>query len=346
MKHDYNEEQVLNSLYRDNRPPLTLAEIRQVKRVILHGPVCTDGRASALILSHVFGSQVTYEFVQYGTDAYTNLEATPGMLFCDFSPPDERVDEFKAVDAIVLDHHKGAKAKTLSFSRSYFGDEVDHPGVSGAVLAYIYIFLPFAPFLTKFFRGPVLEEIAHLIGIRDTWQSGHARWNDAITMHEALSFYTIEELLKVHTFGPLGFWAFGKALANIGPIQLEKHKRTIDKVASRAFPMVSAKGTPVAIFMGSNLVSSAIDRLREMGSTAKLVVGCDVIHDVVDGQVETSYVFSNRSRGDDFDCKSLAKFFGGGGHTNAAGFHEKMGPDAINPYSCFLAKLDAYEADR
>jgi hypothetical protein len=139
---------------------LSIEKLLAVKTIIVHD-ACPDGLASAIILKDAYAQRGLYpeiRFVQYGTEGREKLEPAPGMLFCDFSPyiPDIEVEEGKRkipdpeklkawVDSgtIVLDHHAGAKNVVLAFGKNgVFADEKEHPGVSGAFLAYGLVWTP------------------------------------------------------------------------------------------------------------------------------------------------------------------------------------------------------------
>ena len=120
---------------------LPIEKLKALKVIVSHEN-CADGLASAMILKDVL-PKAKVVFLQYGTPDHVNLVAEEGMIFCDFSPPPARAQEFVDVGAIVLDHHKTAKAVVALFGDlGVFADEKDDPGVSGAVLAYREVWLP------------------------------------------------------------------------------------------------------------------------------------------------------------------------------------------------------------
>src|ERR1700679_2840748 len=118
-----------------------LKRLAAIKTLIIHGGGCTDGIASAMILRSVL-PDAEIKFVQYMTPEQVNLEPKEGMLFCDITPVADRVKDFVAVEALVLDHHKTARAVVEAFgSLGAFGDEKADPGVCGAVLAYPHVWI-------------------------------------------------------------------------------------------------------------------------------------------------------------------------------------------------------------
>src|SRR5271155_4260292 len=185
------------------RAMIPIEKLRAVKTVVSHDN-CPDGTASAILLKDAYsqaGLEVENKFIQYGTEAYKTLTPTSNMLFCDFSPgvPEIEVDGKKVLDPVklkvwqdsdclILDHHKGAKklVEALGEERCEFADEVEHPGIAGAMLAYRHVWLPFyAGAINEAAHARALE-LAVLGGIRDTWQSKSSQWDAANEMAEAL----------------------------------------------------------------------------------------------------------------------------------------------------------------
>jgi len=122
---------------------MNIDHMKNIKKLICHGPNCADGKASALIL-HDALPEAEIVFCNYGTPEYKALTPEPGVLFCDFSPYVEREQGPKDppmtaygralaqawVDAgtIVLDHHKGcADLVALFGDRGVFADEKAEP---------------------------------------------------------------------------------------------------------------------------------------------------------------------------------------------------------------------------
>lgn len=333
---------------------LTIDQIKQVKRVIVHGGRCPDGRASAMILKRAFTmlkQDVSIEFVVHNSKEHEELEPEPGLLFADFCVPHDKVDDFVRVGTIVLDHHAGKeganKAVCLRFVEEglgAFGDEETDPGVSGAVLVFEHVFKPvFMHTHPKFDPNDILNEyemsvaaelnavenFAYVAGIRDTWQKkNNPLWIKSCEQAEALSFWPEDDLLD------MGIpWS---TLMSIGPTLWKKKMITTQKVAERAFHWTSSKGTRVAFFQGTKMSSDVAEYLDD---TVDLVIGYDITYE----NEKVSMQFSNRSH-TTFDCASFAAAHGGGGHTKAAGFRIILDiENDPNPYKVAREVLEAYE---
>ena len=316
---------------------LDLDHLKQVKRIITH-ETCADGMASAMILKHVY-PDITPEFVQYGTKKQEELEATPGMLFCDFSPHKDRVKDFLDAEAIVLDHHfrnKGAIDPFVEAGLGEFGDEKTQPGVCGAVLAYRHVWAPLASERFANFSDirHVVEDFAKVAGIRDTWQKEDPRWKEACEQGEALRFWPPEELLMNRSLTQNAPYKWAEKIA-IGKLLFQDHLDYIDKCVGDAYRFTSKKGTGVVIFQGLRASSDAAEKIDQ---DANLVVGFAV--KMQDGKPVC--IYSTRSH-TGFDCGTFCEKHGGGGHTAAAGFKWTLEDDDPSPFFLFQRILDRYE---
>jgi hypothetical protein len=322
--------------------------LQNVTHVVTHDN-CSDGIASAMIIRDVLpNAKVT--FCQYGTKLHQEIPAEPGMLWCDFSPPVSRVQEFLDVRTIVLDHHGGpAKESTLAFVEKglgAFADEKTDPGVSGAQLAFDNVWLHLAherdkgilsaPYPEEFqklsseraHRVKTLQELAQLAGIRDTWQKNDPRWQQACETAEAVRWWPWELVEKT----PWGQWP---ELFRIGPILMARNMRNVEKCIEGAFRFTSRKGRKVTVFEG---LKPSSDAAEKMGETNDLTIGLGFL--VESG--EPKMIFSTRGRGT-FHCRNFALAFGGGGHVKAAGFSVPLQPDSPQPFELARILLDRYE---
>lgn len=307
---------------------IPLDKLRAIKTAIVHAE-CPDGLASALLIKDAL-PDVQVKFVQYNTPAHREMAAEPGMLFADFSPVPERVQEFVSAGAIVMDHHKTAKPVVAAFGDlGAFGDEVTEPGVCGAVLVYRYLWLTLwsGTLETRNF----VKRFAFLAGIRDTWQNKDPNWYDSCVQAAALFFCNPDELLAAGLQGVCRDWESKYLWA--GKISHDRHLKRCQRAAQEGWKHVSIKGTRVVAFQGVKLASEAAEAIDD---AADLVAGFDVFCQ----NGKPRYVFSLRSH-TNFDCGSFAKRFGGGGHTKAAGFH--VDEPEYDPYTTLRHCLGIYE---
>ena len=317
---------------------LSVEKLLAVKTIIVHDS-CPDGTASAILLRDAYaGQSVTFRFIQYGTAEHLNLTPEPGMLFCDFSPPADRVQEFIDVAAIVLDHHKTAKPVVEALGdNGIFGDEGSTPGVAGATLAYEYVWLP----LKCAQSGGVDErdaqfarDFAILAGIRDTWQRQDPRWKAACVQAYILHFFTNDKWLATPLTAIAADWE--KAFKPIGEALWVKHEKSVQRIVKEAYRFITAKGTRVVMF--ADIVNTS-DVAEALGSEVDLVVGFLPVN--MDGKLK--YIFSTRSH-TTFDCASFAKANGGGGHLRAAGFTYPVEMHStLNPFAVTKTLIEAQE---
>lgn len=276
-----------------------------VRTIVTHDE-CADGTASAILL-HDALPDAEVVFVDYGAAA-DRLVAGPGMLFCDFSPPSARVDEFVAAGAIVLDHHRSARGAVERFAaRGIFGDERADPGVSGAVLAYRHVWRarragsPDQPFA---------EWFAATAGARDTWQTSSPGWHDGCIQHALLTAFDNRFWLATPLASLARDWA--DRYAWIGVQLIARQRDRLARAITAAHRFTTRRGLRGVAIEG---LSYASDAAEQLDAEVDLVIafgfaehaGAPVMH------------VSLRSHAG-FDCAAFAQRFGGGGHTRAAGF--------------------------
>lgn len=317
---------------------IPLDKLRQVRIIVTHGH-CPDGIASA-ILCHDVLPKAEVVFCQYGTAQRREMVAEPGMLFVDFTPEPSRNQEFVDAGAIVLDHHKGAKEQVEAYGDlGMFADEAREPGVSGALLAFKYVWAPRDREL-RTIRVATASEFAMIAGVRDTWQRESFCWSEACAQAEALRFWPIEQLLAIQDPFQAGSDDLQSKLA-IGPVLVARKEAKVKRAVDRAWRTTTARGTRLVVFEGISLTSDAAELL---GAEADIVVGFG--YEVEVGAHKL--ILSTRSH-TTYDCAALAKHFGGGGHTKAAGFSklfEAMSltyPIASNPYDEVLSHVERFE---
>lgn len=316
--------------------------IDDVKVLVTHAN-CPDGVASAILVKDAFPDAKVL-FMSYQSPELAALKPEPGMLFCDFTPPRERAREFAEAGVHCLDHHKSAREVVDLFGeRGAFADEQAEPGVCGAALAFRHVWTPvsarvspkslnIAPRMNLFelVGGSThmrAKDFAELAGIRDTWQRGSPRFLEASEQAEMLRFFPWEDWASEFPIGgsifdPLldSFWGTRKRFGNL---LVRKHMDAVKRALEKAHRHTTKSGRRVVAFEGTHLTSDAAELLDK---EVDLVVGFGF-----EGAPEPRMKFSLRSH-TTFDCAALAKDYGGGGHTRAAGFDVPIGKQGSGRY--------------
>jgi hypothetical protein len=276
-----------------------------VRTIVAHDE-CADGTASAILL-HDALPDAEVVFADYGSAA-EHLVAAPGMLFCDFSPPAARADEFMAAGAIVLDHHRSAQPVVARFAeRGAFGDELCDPGVSGAVLAYRHVWLPL--------RGGAAHQafaswFAVVAGVRDTWQTASPHWGDACVQHALLTAFDHGFWLATSLATLARDWT--ERYAWIGAQLVARERERLERAITTAHRFTTQGGLRCIAIDGLSHASDAAERLA---SQVDVVIAFGF---AVEAGVPVMRASLRSHAG--FDCAAFAQRFGGGGHTRAAGF--------------------------
>jgi oligoribonuclease NrnB/cAMP/cGMP phosphodiesterase (DHH superfamily) len=312
-----------------------------VRKIIVHanGPTspCADGRASAIILRHAFRHVRGLEIVEmaYGSKEHKELKATPGLLFCDFTPPKERLNEFVEAGAIVLDHHDLELVKPFG-ARGVFGH--NELVESGASLALRECYKP----MINGQSTPFLLKLARLASVRDTWRKDDLQWKAACEWSAALCFYSLEELL-LNDADVLQYM-----LNFVGGRLVEQHMDEAQELAKTALYVGEiynrrTRETPHVYIIPSLKTSDVAELLFSADRSPAILAGFGFIHEAVgdSGAVLVRLVVSLRSR--NFDVQELAARHGGGGHKSAAGFqiyYERMDDRYVdNPYAAIVEAI-------
>jgi len=311
---------------------LSLDKLRTIRTIVTHDN-CADGTVSALLLKDAL-PDAEVVFLQHGTEAFKTLQAKPGMLFCDFSPPADRVQEFVDAGATVLDHHKTAKAVVERFGENgIFADEVTEPGVSGAMLAFREVWLPVrqtrgdtTPWLVA-----VVTHFATLTAIRDTWQNKDERWVEACKLANLLHFQPNTEWLKIPLPTLMTNWA--DTYEWIGEVLHTKHEKAVTKTLGKSGQYQSRKGTRI---VAMNSTSHTSDACEKLGQEADLIVGFG--YEVENGAEKIILSFRSHTG---YNCAALARFLHGGGHTAAAGASIPVSGES--PYATILRVVNNFE---
>lgn len=306
-----------------------------VKKIIVHAngatSPCPDGRASAIILRCAFPEAEIVEMA-YQSPEHNALPAEPGLLFCDFTPPRQRLDEFVSAGAIVLDHHDPELVEPFG-DRGMFG--ASSAGECGATLARALL-------KTKHpeINGRFLDKLANYASIRDTWNKKHPQWETACEWSCALRFYSLEELLE-NAWESLGW------MLRVGKRLREKEMEEARELAKTALHVgniwnVWERRVVDVQIIPSLKTNDVADLILPRNEQASVLAGFGFVHEPIgEGRekMKLKLVVSLRSR--NFDVQRCATFHGGGGHKEAAGFSiEYEGTRVVQgPYAAILDAL-------
>lgn len=371
-------------------------KLTAVQTIIVHDN-CADGLMSALFLKDAYtqaGLHPDIRFLQYGTEPYKALEPAPHLLFCDFSPfvPEvevggrkvphpERLAAWVESGALILDHHKGARAVVEAFGdNGIFGDEGTQPGVSGAWLAFQNVWLPlyaerggWGPEKLSdalYFKATTLDDLTKQL---ENDLSGNKDFHDEVVDAQDSSV----------------LWASNLAvLAGIRDTWLNKHPRWreacvlgevlrfypnddwLEKVlpfhpGNRGFWNERLKLGNILWTKHEKSVAKSIEKswrftsgrgtrvlvfegVRLSSDVAEavdadfdLVMGFDYEVEAPENATRIRKIIYSTRSHTDFNCMSFCKSFGGGGHTKAAGFSVVIDPKSPQ-LSRFAHSQDPY----
>ncbi len=334
--------------------PTFREKISSVKTVVTHAN-CPDGLASAILIHNAL-PYAEIKFLRHGTEAYAQLPATPGMLFCDITPPAGRVQEFVDAGAIVLDHHKSARAVVEAFGdMGVFADEDAEKGVSGAPLAFRHVWLPWwvptrvdlqeralnanmwDPALEARLdsKGKMAARFARLAGVRDTFVRDDPEWRAACAQAEVLTFFPAEDwLATVDPFSwphwKIGGWWYERL--QLGEMLLKKGEKKTEDAIRDGIRGTTKGGHTYLIVQNITPTSNVSD---VTSGQIDIVIGYRYYSDAGVGKFQLSL----RSQGV-VDVGNLSKHYGGGGHTNAAGFTLDWREGFPNPITHIVELLE------
>jgi hypothetical protein len=302
---------------------ITIDQLKMVKEVLFHES-CPDGTAAAMICRAALGPDVEFYSIQYGTDFMSRLEPRSGQLFVDITPPIPRWEEWKAYSPIILDHHETAKQVTEGLGGIYGLNETH----SGAMLAYDHVLSAIA----GSGNGEIQDlarwrDLAELAMIRDTWKQDHPRWREACAQAMALQFHGSKKLIEIVGSGDFQF----NELSGLGLSLLEQAERKTKLVARGAYlkPIQTKIGELKTAYFNctEKIISDVAHTLLNEG--ADVAIG--YFHLFEDGAMKISVSIRTNEK---IAANVIAKYYGGGGHERAAGFHlsvdEAPGPDQLS----------------
>lgn len=275
------------------------------KTVVLYHANCLDGFGAAYATWLTLGdSGVAYVPVQYGDNVPEDLEGKT-VYVLDFCYPLEVMVDIAqaATKLIVIDHHKTSgtilsELQEYSYNISVTWDDTK----SGAVLAWEY-FDPYkdAPFGLQMIEDRDLWKFAYkntknfCTGLADTVARNFESWYEAFIYYE----YLITERGKI-----------------INKIFDKECQELIDSYSYTCY--IHFWENPEVEFAEKGLACNAPAKFAsELGNLLALRSG--TYGAVWQYEGAGKYKVSLRSIGD-YDVEVIARYYGGGGHAQAAGF--------------------------
>ena len=267
--------------------------------VVLYHADCMDGFGAAWALWKRF-PKAEYIPVKHGQPPPSSFD-NKHVLMVDFSYERKVIEEINKAAASfqILDHHVTAQAALDGLSYAYFDMKK-----SGAVLAWEWVHQEPPPWLLLYIQDKDLWE----------WRLPKSREISAALASYPFDFGIWDELDQ-------------KMLEIEGRAILRFEGTLIEKIVEEAI-LVSFQGETVPAVYSSVMTSQIGERLCQGFPF------CIIWH-----QRDNRRYFSLRSRSGTTDVASIAAKFGGGGHTNAAGFSlslESSIDQLLNPVKNFL----------
>ena len=316
---------------------MNISKLKQTTKVVVHAN-CPDGIASAMILKDALNlAPEQIFFTQHDTPEYNNILCETGMLFCDCTPPQNRIPEFVAAGTIVLDHHKWSRDVVAAFGENgAFADFTTEPEVSGARLAYREVWVPIRQSIIAYtsdgdFIRPLVNKFSHIAGVRDNWQLQSEYWEQSKEQAALLIFMPINIWMNQSLGGILTSWDY-----SLGKILVEKDMERAVHIAAKRWTYRTDSGMVIAI-IPSRFISDASDLLEDECS---VVIGFSYVKN--EPGCYPGLLLSLRSFKGSFDCGKFCKTYGGGGHMNSAGCKFETEAGTLNPYKFICDKMDEY----
>lgn len=289
------------------------AERRPVSRLITHAS-CPDGVASAWMFVAEY-PEVDILWAHY--DDLPNIEPHAGDVYCDITPHESMVDRALEVGAVVLDHHPTQRHITERFEAAGRGHYADNrapegAGVSGAVLAYWYVFGhgeegPLRATLPHVSRAD-LAQLASLAGIRDTWMTGSPLWDKSRLCAAAFLMLDRDDLASYRG-------AIPDEIVARAQMEVRRRDEACRSYFGRVVLREERSGTLLVAWVNASdgIVSDLAEHMRQVGSEADVLA---VFHALEPGKTKVSL----RSIDPSVNVGALASARGGGGHHGAAAY--------------------------
>jgi len=191
-------------------------------------------------------------------------------------------------------------------------------GESGAVLASVL-------YSQEFEFCHAIHEIAHYIGVSDTWQKQDSKFEDSRILSKYIIMFGNDFAEDICTL----LSDTSKIDAMRGMVRRQNEKLVKSAIILEA-PVKTA-------YINSMQISDAAEILREKHGV-KVVIGWEMIQ----GRNGYPVIGCSVRATPDFDCSQFALAQGGGGHKAAAGFEVVAHPETEAPIGTVHALLSGF----
>ena len=262
--------------------------------IVYHSP-CPDGFGAAYAAWRHFGDDADYVGAGYGVSPVLNVQGRD-VFVLDFSFPRPQLDAMRraANSLIILDHHKTAQEDLNGFP-----DAIFDMTKSGARLAWEY-----------FHPGQPIPKLLAYVEDRDLWNWALPESNDFLAYLDTL---------------PFDFKAWDD-LAHVSDDELQeiliagRHMNTkydnLAAIMAEGAEPVRFCGMAGSKLNGSSLFTSKVGELLYFANGTFALIW----------RIELGLLYvSLRAKKGTVDVAEMARRFGGGGHSAAAGFKLKLG---------------------
>jgi uncharacterized protein len=288
--------------------------------VCIYHSFCHDGFGAAWSAYKYFGKDAVYIPLTYNRPLPKDqIPPNLPVYFLDFSASKDILEELSKTNQVfVLDHHISAWNDLKDFPAIAGGVEDNYVNPvnikfdmkkSGAVIAW------------EFFHGKQkIPALLEYIQDRDLWI-----FDNSIT--EIIHAYLLTEPMEYERWDIIA-----EQLENFEGVQnitqqgaaiLRRDKREIENVCKQAFFM-QIEGKKAIAINATSMMSDVAQHLLDLYPEAELAACFFITKNMFEK-------WSLRSRRGQTDVSVIAKRYGGGGHTNAAGFNVKLSESLLAP---------------
>jgi oligoribonuclease NrnB/cAMP/cGMP phosphodiesterase (DHH superfamily) len=279
--------------------------------VLFHYP-CQDGLSSAWIVNKFHQDKnidIDLYPIQYGKTINLDRLTNKKIIFCDFSPPEDVLNEIEkvALKITILDHHISAQKALVNKDYAIFD-----MNKSGAGLTWDY-----------FYPTRKMPLFIKMVQDRDLW-----KWEIKNSKEFTTGFYTACSGIGMYDFSDL-FELFNELDTNATKINfyIELGEIINKSIFMKCKYLTLESLKKINHYQNYNvcIVNCSNDISSDLGNMLSSSEGCDFAALWSYNHTKEEYYVSLRSS-NKADVSLIAKEFGGGGHKNAAGFSTKINP--------------------